>query len=115
MIIFTWSLTTNQIACLRTIAHNQALEESGDFSGDLSGGNSYFISGLTRLFKEGYILKREVPVKGHERPRWTGKTRPKWEVTDKGRLILQLVAIELVQSRQDMAIMSNELKKLKAG
>ncbi len=121
MIIFAWSLTTNQIECLRSIRHwhdaenKLGREPDGDRDGITLGSRiANFHSGCQRLFKEGYISRFDVPVKGPDRTRWTGPTRPKWEITPKGRLVLDLVEMELAQHKSRLMEEIRVVKKLKA-
>lgn len=126
MIIFTWTLTPNQIRVLKIVARyhdayeqiakdkdKEALAELQMGSADVS----HWISAARVLIREGFIrhievdlMKWEKGVKSHQA---SGK-RQAWEITDKGRLMLQLVAIELEEQRGQMELDQKELKLLSA-
>lgn len=116
MILFSWTLTPNQIECLKSVAEFQARDDAAikakRYNDSELGppGVRNWIGATRLLFRENLIATHDVPVHPWERGHWTGKTRPKWEITQKGRLILQLVTLEI---RDQMALLSSNEKELK--
>lgn len=117
MIIFSWTLTPNQVACLQSVAEYHALDDSGKLTDDTKlapPGVSNWIGATRLLFREGLIRTRDVPVPNKVRAAqgWSGPTRPKWEITEKGLLMLQLVAIEVTQQQDVLQSTGKALKRL---
>ncbi len=94
MIVFSWTLTPNQIAILK------ALRDDPD--GNSAFMFSHFVSGSKAILREKYCTRTDVPVTAAERENWTGKMRPKWEITEKGRLALRMVELELADQQNDL-------------
>jgi hypothetical protein len=104
MIIFSWTLTPNQIIALRAIAdHHRRYQLAAERKDrELIANNplcppgmAHWIGAVRHLCKEGFVSHKEVPLKTWERgiARHGIKNRQAWEITEKGKLILQLVSI----------------------
>lgn len=92
MLIFSWTLTPNQIGILKGIRdHMDAGEPDG---GDaIPGQVRNWLPGCRLLLREGLIVHEAVP---NDKPHiHVGKSRPRWNITDKGRVMLQLVEMEI--------------------
>lgn len=72
-------------------------------------------SATRHLFKERFIVHKEVPLEMWEKKHWPSrKFRQAWEITPKGLLALQLVEIEVVEQSQTLKLDKAQLRVLKA-
>lgn len=97
MLLFSWTFTPNQVACLKCVRDYEVAEEAG---GDplLFGGLSNWMSGTRFLIREGLVYHTQVP---NDLPkRFVGKTRDKWGTTEKGRLFLRILELEVEDQRK---------------
>src|SRR5689334_11446098 len=119
MIIFSWTLTPNQVLALRSVAeHHRRYKEAAakkqflqlqDNPIDAYELHNWF--GATRhLFKEGFISYKEVPWESWEKKHTGQKMRQCWEITTKGLLALQLVEIEVNEQANVLKIDKKQLK-----
>lgn len=124
MIIFSWTLTPNQVLALRSVADfhrrykesaakHQALDESEN---RLVGyGIQNWCAATRHLFREGFISHKEVPLEPWEKKKFPSrKVRQSWEITTKGLLVLQLVEIEVNQQANVLQFDRKQLKLLQA-
>lgn len=118
MIIFSWTLTPNQIVALRCVAEHQRREEEncrkGKWESNPLGGEQIrsWHSSCQVLFRERFIRHYTRPLKKHEKGHLL-KEANVWEITEKGRLMLQLVALEIGEQTEVMKLTQRQLKALK--
>lgn len=93
MLIFSWTLTPNQIGILKGIREYMDRGEPADGGGAIPGEVRNWLPGCRMLLREGLIVHEAVK---NDRPGIiVGKTRDRWNITDKGRVMLQLVEMEI--------------------
>lgn len=124
MIIFSWTLTPNQIMALRAVAdhHRRYLmaaarkDRAAAKDNPLGPEIAHWITAVRGLIREGFITHKEVPYQKWELPAFANpaKHRQAWEITEKGKLMLQIVAIEIEETGRLMADDRANLKLLKA-
>lgn len=120
MILFSWTLTPNQIVALRAIEEHHRRDDAQRKARHLSDNPlssaefSHWITATRGLIREGFVKLFEVPVEAWERGRHSGRIRTKWEITQKGLLALELVAIEVQQQHRLLALDKKELKRIGA-
>jgi len=122
MIIFSWTLTPNQVLALRSVAnHHRRYKESAARKELLREnpldeyGIKHWIGATRHLFKEGFIVHKEVawqPWEQRKHPH--SKFRQSWEITTKGLLILQMVEIEVNEQAHILKLDRKELKLLQS-
>ena len=93
MIIFSWTVTPNQLNILKRLAE---FEDSGwDRDKWPSACEAvHFLSGSRVLKREHMIFVEEV-----KRPN-SKHTDPRWRVTEKGRLILRMAELEVLDQKK---------------
>ncbi len=125
MIIFSWTLTPNQVLALKSVAayHRRYAEcarkkqvpDQDEHRLDMYG-IGHWSTACRHLFKEGFIVHKEVPLEGWESK--SGKypslknVRQAWEITAKGLLVLQLAEIEVGEQSRLLKVDKLELKLL---
>ncbi len=121
MIIFSWTLTPNQILALRDIADlHRRYEQAAAKKQYLHPGEyhlsdmKHFIGACRHIIKEGFAVHKEVPWEPWEKKYRPLGNRQCWEITAKGLLILQLVEIEVTQQAEILKLDKKELKLLQA-
>lgn len=123
MILFSWTLTPAQIGALRAVADHQAAYESIADRKDRKALSelrpacadySHWISSTKGLIREGFIRHIEVPLQKWELGVWGNNKRQSWEITQKGRLLLEIVAIEIEEQSRVLASDRKVLKLLAA-
>lgn len=124
MIIFTWTLTPNQVLALRSVAeyhrrYEEAAAKKRAIDEQENRLDAYDIQNWTsatrHLFKEGFIVHKEVPLEPWEKKLFPSRScRQAWEVTTKGLLVLQMVEIEVNQQANILKIDRKQLKLLQA-
>ena len=123
MIIFSWTLTPNQILALRDIAdfhrrYEQAAAKKqylGYTHGVDQHNLKHWIGACRHLIKEGFAVHKEVPWEPWEKKHHPfPKGRQAWEITAKGLLVLQMVEIEVNQQANALKLDQKELKLLQA-
>lgn len=122
MIIFSWTLTPNQILALRDIAdfhhsYEQAAAKKqfrGNGHGIDRNNLRHWIGASRHLIKEGFAVHKEVPWESWEKKYNPPGNRQCWEITTKGLLVLQMVEIEVRQQAEMLKLDSRELKLLQA-
>lgn len=124
MIIFSWTLTPNQILALRSVAdHHRRYEEAAAKKKALGEGENpldqydikHWIGATRHLFKEGFISHKEVALEKWEKAAHPHrKMRQCWEITPKGLLMLQLVEIEVTEQARILKVDKTQLKILQA-
>lgn len=121
MLIFSWTLTPNNVACLKAVMEHQRRDEEYTIAKKSQGNGvnplsppevGNFIGATRGLFREGLIATREVPVEPWNRGGWTSPTRTKWEITEKGRLMLALVQLEIRDQAQILIGNMSVLKEI---
>jgi hypothetical protein len=123
MIIFSWTLTPNQVLALRSVAeahhrYEQAAKKKKalPWHENVPCANiKHFIGATRHLIKEGFIVHKEVELEPWEKqqlPQRFNNKRQAWEITAKGLLILQMVEIEVSQQAQLLKLDEKELKLL---
>lgn len=124
MILFSWTLTPNQIMALRSVAdYHQAYEyAAARRDRKLLEGTRlncldipHWSTAVRGLLREGFVRHSEVPMEKWEKGvNGHGTVRQLWEVTEKGRLMLQIVAIEVEEQAKTLALDRKQLKLLQA-
>lgn len=122
MIIFSWTLTPNQVLALRDVAeHHHRYKEAAAKRQFLRNGENeldthnlkHWIGATRHLIREGFVVHKEVPWEPWElKHQPYAKSRTAWEITAKGLLVLQMVEIEVNQQAQVLKIEKAELKLL---
>jgi len=119
MIIFSWTLTPNQIIALREIADfHQEYEAAAAKKQYLGNGRGFsnniknWIGAVRGLIREGFVVHKEVPWEPWEKKYNPLGNRQAWEITRKGLLILQMVEIEVNQQAEVLKIDRAQLKLL---
>lgn len=121
MIIFSWTLTPNQVLALRSVADFQRRYEEATAEKRFLGegesplnlyGIKHWIGATRHLFKEGFIVHKEVPWEPWQKKHAASRMRQAWEITTKGLLVLQLVEIEVHQQANILKIDKKELRVL---
>lgn len=121
MIIFSWTLTPNQVLALRSVADFQRRYEEAAAQKkflDLTDNSldqynlKHWIGATRHLFKEGFIVHKEVPWESWQKKYAHSRMRQAWEITTKGLLVLQLVEIEVHQQANILKIDKKELRVL---
>lgn|SRR3954467_5932954 len=112
MILFSWTLTPTQIACLRSIRNFEIAEKNKCLLYPLFEGIQNHFGSTKFLMREGMVRHYQVKEKssraGKKGLTWT------WETTEKGRLFLRLVEIEIEDQQRTLNCINENIKELKS-
>lgn len=116
MIQFTITLSAHQIACLRAIYANE-----GNHTFLMTAAFKHWYSGTRLLFSERLIESITRPATEEEKKNseniiYTDGTVNEWKTTEKGRLLLRLVELDVQDYANSINLMKDKiLKKIAEG
>lgn len=110
MIQFIIALGPAQIAALRYIAATEHMTIHQRIASDMDSGR-HFLNGVRRLQAEKLVLWH---ASGKPDPAFASGDGPHWTITEKGKLVLQLIDLEIRDHQELVAQILAPTKAIKA-